>query len=327
MAELSQIQRIIKILEQFSMARKLSASELYDMFEGSVSLRTIQRDINAILNAGIPLISEKRLRREHAWSFPRDYRRMLPPVIKENEILSLYILKSYLKEFRNTAVASSLESVIDKLERMIPGDIFWDAGSSHEVIWDQNYGSFDYRDYDQLIEQFITAIQQKLWIQVEYKSINQIRSKSYVVYPHMLFSYHGTIYVAAYHKRYAKNISMVVQRVQSVKVLQSQYKRKPMFDREAFRRDRFGVFEGESVEVTLRIAADYADYFINRSWHPSQKTEVNENGDLLLTLQVPLSPELITWILGWHEAITVLAPDTLIEEIKHKLDQTRKLYE
>ncbi len=44
-----------------------------------------------------------------------------------------------------------------------------------------------------------------------------------------------------------------------------------------------------------------------------------ESGDLLLTLQVPLSPELITWILGWHEAITVLAPDTLIEEIKLNL--------
>ena len=89
----------------------------------------------------------------------------------------------------------------------------------------------------------------------------------------------------------------------------------------------FGVFEGEAVTVRLRIARAYAVYFVNRSWHPSQKTEVNHRGELLLTLQVPLSPELITWILGWHEAITALSPDTLIEEIKHKLDQTRRLYE
>jgi predicted DNA-binding transcriptional regulator YafY len=77
MAELTSVQRIIRILELLSMGRNLTSSELNRIFDEKVTLRTIQRDMITIQQAGIPLICEKNHKKENVWSFPRDYRRMI----------------------------------------------------------------------------------------------------------------------------------------------------------------------------------------------------------------------------------------------------------
>jgi len=326
MSEIPQIQRIIRLLELFSMGRRITCSELHEYFDNRVSLRTIQRDINTILDAGIPLVCEQKFQKENIWSFPRDYRHMLLPAIQENELLSIYMLKSYLKEFRDTTIASSLESVIDKLEDMAPGDVYLDADSGTDILWDQDYGGYDYRADKMLIENMIETIRSGSWLEVMYKARGQSRSKTYTIFPYKLFSYHGSLYTAVYDLKYGKVLSLVLQRIQSTKVLGESPEQAPEFDLETFRKKRFGVFGGKIEIVQLKIDREYKPYFKNRSWHPSQKMIEEEDGSLLLSMEVPLSPELLTWILGWHEAITVLTPQSLISEIKEKLNKTMQLY-
>ena len=41
----------------------------------------------------------------------------------------------------------------------------------------------------------------------------------------------------------------------------------------------------------------------------------------------PISPELVTWIPGWHTAIKVTKPGSLIEEITQKLEETLEIYD
>ncbi|MBC8345213.1 MAG: HTH domain-containing protein [Candidatus Marinimicrobia bacterium] len=59
MGEFSQIQRLLRILQILSSGRKVTTTELLQRFKGDVSLRTLQRDLLALSDAGIPLISEK----------------------------------------------------------------------------------------------------------------------------------------------------------------------------------------------------------------------------------------------------------------------------
>ena len=59
MAELTSVQRVIRILELLSMGRNLTSAELHREFNQEVTLRTIQRDMVTIQQAGIPVICEK----------------------------------------------------------------------------------------------------------------------------------------------------------------------------------------------------------------------------------------------------------------------------
>ncbi|MCK4558791.1 MAG: hypothetical protein KAV45_03335 [Calditrichia bacterium] len=51
-----------------------------------------------------------------------------------------------------------------------------------------------------------------------------------------------------------------------------------------------------------------------------------KDGTLLIKMEAPISPELVTWILGWHTAIKVTKPGLLIEDIIKRLEETLKMY-
>ena len=95
---------------------------------------------------------------------------------------------------------------------------------------------------------------------------------------------------------------------------------------ETDRRNRFGVFAGEVEQVELEIKSDFAHYFKDRIWHPSQQITTKKNGALLIKIEAPINPELVTWILGWHTAIKVTKPGSLIEDITKRLEETIKMY-
>jgi predicted DNA-binding transcriptional regulator YafY len=327
MAVLTSVHRVIRILELLSMGRYLTSSELNREFDEKVSLRTIQRDMITIQQAGIPLICEKNYKKENVWSFPREYRRMILPSIQKSELISLYILKAYLKEFKGTKIEDNLSSVIDKLEDMAPGEVYLDLDNANDFVWDQDYGAYDYSKFDELIHQVINTIVEKKLIRITYKSRNENKAKTYQVFPYRLFSYHGSIYLAAYSPQYQNTISLAMQRIKSLSLAENIADPVPPFNMEIYRNNRFGVFSGPVETIQLQIDPRYALYFRNRTWHPSQQITEKNDGTLIIKFDAPVSPELITWILGWHTAIRVLKPESLIDEIKQKLKETLNIYD
>ena len=51
-----------------------------------------------------------------------------------------------------------------------------------------------------------------------------------------------------------------------------------------------------------------------------------EDGNIILSMIVGLSPELISWIMGWHQNVIVKSPNKLIKIIKTLHEKTLKLY-
>ena len=66
MADYSQIERCIKILQLLSTHKFITTSQLEERFHFSVSRRTLQRDLIVLSDVGIPLITEKITRKIYA---------------------------------------------------------------------------------------------------------------------------------------------------------------------------------------------------------------------------------------------------------------------
>ena len=116
-----------------------------------------------------------------------------------------------------------------------------------------------------------------------------------------------------------------MHRIIAIKSAEDQQRPVPDFDLAVFRSNRFGVFAGEVEQIALEIKSDFALYFKDRIWHPSQKIITKKDGTLL-KMEIPISPELVTWILGWHTAMKVIKPGSLVEEIRQKMEETLKMY-
>jgi predicted DNA-binding transcriptional regulator YafY len=322
-----QVKRIIKMLELFSMGRKLTAAQLFAYFDQEYSLRTLQRDLLTIQEAGIPLEMEREKGKENIWSFPPEYRRMIMPQIERNELLTMHILKAFLKSFRQTTIESDLDNLLNKIEEIAPGEIYMELGEIDDLVWDQDVGHYNYDQTDGILNQAIDLIVAKKWATVTYRSSGQHEQKTYDIFPSRIFQYKGVLYLAAYHPWFDQYFALTLHRI--IKIISAEKDERPVpdFDLADFRRNRFGVFAGETEQVELEIESEYAHYFKDRIWHPSQQISTKKDGTLLIKMEVPVSPELVTWILGWHTAIKVIKPGSLVNEITQKLEETLKTYD
>ena len=88
------------------------------------------------------------------------------------------------------------------------------------------------------------------------------------------------------------------------------------FDVNRYLEGAWGIYHsGEPVEVRLRFYPPAAARVRESIWHPSQQLSDGPNGSVVMTVKVTGTIEITPWILGWGDAVEVLAPPDLREKV------------
>lgn len=318
--------RVIFLLKKLQNGIIFSTVEAHKMVEkefGTTSLRTVQRDLNTLLECE-PLLFTYKDGKKPIWKIDRSITKTKAIVhFDENELLSFHILKAHLKAFRQTVIEEEINQLTKKLDVLAPNEVF----STESLYWDQNAGQFDYTQYDPIIRRIIKYIAEKQWVKVYYRAIGKKTTNDFTILIRCFFQYSGSLYCVAYVPHYDHHIALSVQHIEKLEPLDNIRKKIPPFDFKKFSKSRFGVFYGTIRKVELRINKIYNEYFENRIWHQTQKIEYDKNGNLIITMRVPLGDDFKSWIMSWCEAITVIKPVDLIKEINMKLRNSLKNYE
>ncbi len=328
MEEFSQIQRLLLIVQQLSLGRSLTTQDLVDRFDSTVSKRTLQRDLNILSEAGIPICSEKGRGNENIWYLDSRFKNFIPIPIEINEYLAAHTLKENLKVFRNTALEKDVKSLLSKIEQIIPNDVFLDSrkGIAESFFEQYSAGLFDYSPHNEIIEILINGILNKKICRVTYFKPTSDSVKSYEIEPVKIVYYSGGLYTIAFIQKHHTYIMLAIQRIQSLELENKPQGQNHTFDEDEFWQGKFGLFPGEQTEVKLMFTNAIRHHIEGRQWHASQIFEDQSDGSLILSLKVGLSPELMTWILGWGEEVRVLKPLNLKKQIVDHLNNTLKLY-
>lgn len=328
MGELSQIQRLIRILQILSSSRKVTTKELRRRFDDSVSLRTLQRDLIALSEAGIPLVSEKTQANENVWSLMSRFRSFIPLPLETNEYLAAHMLKANLKVFEKTPFEKEIKSLLKKIDQIVPEDVFLETESAGAENLFENYsaGLFDYSPHGETINNLISAIVHRIKCKVTYYNPYEQKEKSFHIEPEKMVHYNGGLYVIVYVRYYKSFIMLAIQRIKKLDLLEETFKRDHPFNEKEYWKGKFGLFPGEQVSVKLKFDKDIGHHIEGRIWHSSQTIESDKKGDLILTMKVGISPELISWVLGWRMFVKVLQPEELVAEIKQNISDISNLY-
>ncbi|MDA3843327.1 MAG: WYL domain-containing protein, partial [Candidatus Kapabacteria bacterium] len=191
---------------------------------------------------------------------------------------------------------------------------------------DKNIGNYNYEDDNETINEVIKLTGDRSYVQVKYdtgSSGNIIEINGYF---RKVFTYDGYLYVIMYVPKDEHHKAIAIHRIQTVEAIEMPVRNIPEFNYDEFCEIRFGVFWGEPKDIKLEISKDFKHYFTKRFWHQTQKLRDNKNGSLFISMKVPLSYELISWIVGWGKAIKVIEPAALVLKIKDKLKETLEMY-
>lgn len=328
MNDIPQIERILRIILILSAGSRLTTKQLLSRFENDVSLRTLQRDFQRIQAAGLPLKSKKTNANENEWYLDSDFRSFMPRTLGLNEYVASHMLRENLKVFRNTNFSHEIDSLIKKIEQIVPESVFMETEDIDPEQLYENYsaGIFDYSSYGEKIEDLIQAILHRRQCFVGYYNANEDVLKRFYIEPHRLVYYSGSLYVIGFIRRFENFVLLAVQRIKKLKVQADVFPETPQFDPQKFWKGKFGLFSSDPVPVDLKFNKSIRYHIEGRLWHPSQTMKSDPDGNLILNMEVGITPELISWILGWSSYVEVLTPTELINEIIKRIKAMQRIY-
>jgi predicted DNA-binding transcriptional regulator YafY len=169
----------------------------------------------------------------------------------------------------------------------------------------------NYRHHRETIDILSQAIAHRHTVQMRYFSAGRNAINRREVDPYRLRYVDGGLYLIAYcHWR--KDVRMfAVERIKSLTPTDHPYQMPLHFDIDAYVEDALVVMRGKRITVELRFDKATAVWVKDRIWHPSQQLTPVKGGQLLMTIQVADTRELLGWILSFGSGVQVIKPERL----------------
>ena len=137
----------------------------------------------------------------------------------------------------------------------------------------------------------------------------------------------GTYVIAFCH--YRKQVRVFrLERIQQAMPLEESYEIPESFDANIYLQPYLGVTAtGEPQTVKLRFHPDIARIAQETVWHDSQVTALGMDGSAIVTMQLAITTDLVSFVLGWGDMVEVLAPGSLRRRVRVAARKVHDMYE
>lgn len=319
-----QVTRQWHLLQRLGAARNgLTLAELVEAIPADLTRhpRTVRRDLAALEASHFPLLIE-RVDGEVRWRLLDGFKNIPALCLSPTELMALAFSRRLMSPLQGTLIQTSLNSALTKISAAIP------AGATEYLQRLDQWFSVglgphkSYRHHRETIDILSQAITQRRTVQMRYFFAGRNATTRREVDPYRLRYVDGGLYLIAYcHWR--KDVRMfAVERIKSLTPTDHPYQTPLHFDLEAYVEDALVVMRGERITVELKFDKATAAWVKDRIWHPSQQVTPLKTSQLLMTLQVADTRELLGWILSFGSGVQVLKPERLQQAVK---DEAKKL--
>ncbi len=280
--------------------------------EWEVSIRTIQRDLDYMR---YELEAPLEYSAKHRGYFYTEEQYQLPAInIKESDLFAIYLADKLLGQYEGTPIFASLCSVFRKIEASLPEKIVSRPGNEQGLF--TVFPPFATVILPEVFATVLDCLRTSTRLEIEYR--NPGGSPVWrQVDPYHGVRFEGDWYVVGYCHLRGTMRTFSLARILTAQKLKESFVVPADFDFRKLSASQFGMHWGEDeVEVKILFARPAAAYVRERIWHPSQTIAEHPDGSLVLTLTVNHLLELKRWILSWGALAQVLAPPSLVLEVR-----------
>lgn len=147
------------------------------------------------------------------------------------------------------------------------------------------------------------------------------------VSPQRLVHYRHTWYLDAWCHQRERLLRFALDAVQAARVLEVRAKDVAMRQVQAEMDAGYGIFAGGTRRLAvLRFSPQAAPWISHEEWHPEQQGRWLDDGSWELTLPYVDETELVMDLLRQGEQVQVLAPDSLREAVRRRLQAALAVY-
>lgn len=308
--------------------RRACEDELYGEGSDRISDSTIEKDLWALRNESLlgydAPIKYSKLEKGYYYEDPNYSISKIS--LNEDEIEAIKLAVNTLDQFKEIDLFKDFQFAINKIaDRINLTDDITDKSISKFIEFDQVP---EVKGSSYLADLFL-AIKKRKRIKLTYKKFkDDAVERVYDLDPYLLKEYNHRWYLIAFDtkKEYFKTYGL--DRIEGMALTPQRYKINPYFDADKFFKNCYGIttFEEEPQEIKLSFTSLQARYILSKPMHHSQKVIKETNSEVVVSIYVRYTWELVMDILAMGSNVKVLGPPSLKKKIKSILKESLEFY-
>ena len=281
--------------------------------------KSIYSDIEALRQAGLDIVTEKRARNTVYFLASREFQQ---PEL--NLLVGAVASSKFISNKKSVELISKIARLTSKYEgsklvrQIIVSDrvkstnesIYYNISSVNEAICTGRQISFLYYNYDE-----------------KKRRVYHNDKKPLVVSPRALVWKDENYYVVGYYEKYQDYVNFRADKMVQVEILEQDAVKDPHFDVSGHCRRLFGMFGGKSERVRLRFDNSLAGVAVDRF---GLKTVFENNPDRLdsfeLEAELDVSPVFYGWLFQFGDKAEIVSPQWVRDDFKRYALDTLKKY-
>ncbi len=323
-----QAQRLTDMARTITSRHGVTMEELEKLYR--TSRRTLYRDIDALEVQGYPIFRETRADGSVAFRMRAGFQSLPQIALGLAEVISLYVIRAQSHFLSGTNIRADTDNLFERLEKGMSerdqlhlrtfGRKFYplpDAPKSYEAQMD-------------LLDDLIDALIRQYRVEIAYRppaGKSAATATRHRLQPYTLLTYKEGLYLIGYSETVKGIRTFAVERIQTLRPFQtSTFDYPEDYSPGAYFSGSFGIIGGEPQTVMIRFSPNVATYISERRYSPDQKLTKEPDGSVTLELRVAVTPDLVTWLLGFGPDAKVKEPAALAATVAERHRQAAEQY-
>lgn len=304
-SRLERLQRLALVLQRHP---GLPAGEL--AARTGTSVRNLFRDIAALRAAGYLVCPAK----PHGYRIEDSGQRVPARLsLTEDELLALHLHSKFVAQDAEQPLSRAFLDAVDKITRQ---EEQARRVRLRRFVQDSlNCVSiqFDARDNPasnstDAFYAFHRAIRRQHVCEVDYEPTRMLGRVMIEFEPYHLYFREKSWYVLGMSRTHRGMRLLKIRRVRAVRSTGIEFAKPPVDTEEFFKSAWSVVRGGQEREVAVLVSPKLSQTLVEMKWHDSQREHNLKDGGLILTFTVGSLDEIMWWVLGYGDEITVLKP-------------------
>jgi predicted DNA-binding transcriptional regulator YafY len=286
--------------------------------------RTVYRDLDALMYAGFPVVSEKRDNRVF-YRFLDSFRLGDVPITPD-ELLALAFSEDLLRVLEGTVFHDSIRSALAKIRAGLGPEL---SGYLNRLTDSFRVLPGPHKRYAQsseTIRLLNESVLSQRTISIEYRTGRSGEQSARELDPYRVWYRNGGLYVIGLDHRSGEIRTFAVDRILAISATSNPFEIDEGFDFESTISSAFGVISETPLAVRIRFEPAWRSHVMEHNWHPSQKISELEDGGIELFMEVGGSAELRNWVMSFGSAAEVLEPASLRLDVIAELRAASERY-
>ncbi len=320
-----QLERFEKIIELLNLRKGVFASVDEMMNRCNIQRSTLMEDISLLRNPpyNAPISYNKR---EKGYFLHESYQMPQKGIgVSREDIQQLKFLVLTLKQLQHLAIFKNLEGLIQKFENSVKYQLDEDGRGSDKIFFEP----IPFYKGTEHLSIFLRAIETTRRITFEYQTFKSTNSNTHIIEPLFLQEHSNRWYIVGCLLPYNSITSFALERIIGEPEILKEYFDVPSdFTAEQYFKHTFGMtndYNAPVEEILLQFNALQAKYFISKPFYHYEKVEETENY-LIVKMYLKINFELIRKLTGMGNAVKVLQPQSLVQDIQHFFENALSQY-